>query len=48
MMRTYGNGIFMKTPKICRRLGTENFYYVQLSVIISMFVEGRFELGRCK
>jgi len=39
------NGIFGKSVDFCSLLGNKNFYHVQLSVIISMFVEVRSEFG---
>jgi len=38
-------GILGKWGLFCPLLGNKNFYHVQLSVIIYMFVEVRSELG---
>jgi len=45
MIRKCCNGIFGKSVEFCSLLGNKNFYHVQLSVIISMFVKVRSELG---
>jgi hypothetical protein len=45
MIRKCCNGIFGKSVEFCSLLGNKNFYHIQLSVIISMFVEVRSELG---
>jgi len=45
MIRNRFSRIFGKSIEFCTLLGNKNFYHVLLSIIISMFVEVRFELG---
>ena len=45
MIRKRFDRNFDKSGKFCNLLGNKNFYHVLLSIIISMFVEVRPELG---